>query len=133
MDILDNINWIELLFILILGLILFGPEKLPAIGAEMGRYTHKLQRLSAQFLAQWREEVVDPIKEARASVLEAQALAPAIGESDYEPAKPGPEKARPGRPAQTLVERVAELERQVRELQATLAVLEAERLTAPGG
>lgn len=53
MDVLKNFNWIELLFILVLGVILFGPDRLPAIGAKLGSYACTLQSLSGQFLAQW--------------------------------------------------------------------------------
>jgi len=44
MDVLKNFSWIELLFILGLGLFLFGPDRLPAIGVKLAgsqRYVPK--------------------------------------------------------------------------------------------
>lgn len=197
MDILKNFNWIELLFILVLGILLFGPDRLPAIGAKLGSYARALQSLSGQFMAQWWEEAgvasvaregtdvvatvreavaevrgavrpieeaaavvapevrgavrpieeaaaavapevmgaVRPIKEAAAAVVsEAQIPAPAIGDTGHEPLpRISSEETEGGLQEQALVERVAGLEKQMRELQTALARLEAERGVALSG
>ena len=160
MDVLKNFNWIELLFILVLGVILFGPDRLPAIGAKLGSYTRALRGLSTQFMAQWWKEAgvagvahegtdvvttvrevvaevrsaVRPIEAAAAAVvLESPPPAPAVSDTGHEPATQASEEAEPGPQKQALVERVAELEQQMRELQATLARLETERVTALSG
>jgi Sec-independent protein translocase protein TatA len=160
MDVLNNFNWIELLFILILGLLLFGPDRLPAIGAKLGSYTRALRGLSTQFMAQWWKEAgvaeaahegtdvvttvrevvaevrsaVRPIEEAAAAVvLEAPPPAPAVSDTGHEPATQASEEAEPGPQKQALVGRVAELEKQMRELQATLARLETERVATLSG
>ena len=160
MDVLGNFNWIELLFILVLGLLLFGPDRLPAIGAKLGSYTRALRGLSTQFMAQWWKEAgvagvahegtdvvttvrevvaevrsaVRPIEAAAAAVvLEAPPPAPAVRDADYEPAPRALEETEPDLQGQALVGRVAELEKQMRELQATLARLEAEHVVALSG
>ena len=177
MDILNNFNWIELLFILVLGILLFGPDRLPAIGAKLGSYARALQSLSGQFMAQWWEEAgvadvtregtdvvatvrkavaevrgavclalsrlaqvevraaVRPIEEAAAAVMpEAQVPAPAIGDTGHEPLpRVSSEETEGGLQEQALVERMAELEKQMRELQIALTRLEAERVVALSG
>ena len=160
MDVLNNFNWIELLFILVLGVILFGPDRLPAIGARLGSYTRALRGLSTQFMAQWWKEAgvaeaahegtdvvatvrevvaevrsaVRPIEAAAAAVvLEAPPPAPAVSDTGHEPATQASEEAEPGPQKQALVGRVAELEKQMRELQATLARLETERVATLSG
>ena len=57
MDFLSNFNGLEIVFILILGLIIFGPERLPAIGAKIGEYTRKLRQVSSLIMDQWKKEV----------------------------------------------------------------------------
>ena len=179
MDILKNFNWIELLFILVLGILLFGPDRLPAIGAKLGSYARALQNLSGHFLAQWWEEAgvadvtregtdvvatvreavaevrgavrpieeaaaavapevrdaVRPIEEAAAAVMpEAQVPAPAIGDTGHEPLpRVSSEETESGLQEQALVERMAELEKQMRELQTALTRLETERGVALSG
>ncbi len=160
MDVLKNFNWIELLFILVLGILLFGPDRLPAIGAKLGSYTRALQSLSGQFLVQWWQEAgaadvthegadvvttvreavaevrsaVRPIEEAAAAVVsEVQVPAPAARGTDYEPVPRAPEETEGGLQGRALVERVAELEEQVRGLQEALARLETERVAVLSG
>ena len=177
MDILENFNWIELLFILVLGILLFGPDRLPTIGAKLGSYARALQSLSGQFMAQWWEEAgvadvtregtdvvatvreavaevrgaVRPIEEAAAAVApevrgavrpiaeaatavmpEVHVPAPAIRDNESLP-RISSEETEGGLQEQALVERVAELEKQMRELQTALARLEAERVVALSG
>ena len=177
MDVLKNFNWIELLFILVLGILLFGPDRLPAIGAKLGSYARALQSLSGQFMAQWWEEAgvasvaregtdvvatvreavaevrgaVRPIEEAAAAVApevrgavrpiaeaatavmpEVHVPAPAIRDNESLP-RISSEETEGGLQEQALVERVAGLEKQMRELQTALARLEAERVVALSG
>jgi len=178
MDVLKNFNWIELLFILTLGILLFGPDRLPAIGAKLGSYARALQSLSTQFMARWWEEAgvadvtregtdvvttvreavaevrgairpveeaavavtpevmgaVRSIEEAAAAVVpEVQVPVPAARDTGYEPLPHASGETEPGLQGQALVERVTELEQQVRELQAALAHLETERFAALSG
>lgn len=56
MDILNNFNGLELLFIIVLILILFGPEKLPEIASRIGSYLRKLRSISSQIMDEWSRE-----------------------------------------------------------------------------
>jgi len=56
MDFISNFNGLEIVFILILGLIIFGPERLPAIGFKVGGYMRKLRQVSTQIIDQWKRE-----------------------------------------------------------------------------
>lgn len=67
----------ELIFILLLALILFGPRKLPEIARTMGRFMAEFRKASADFQTQIQSEIhqleleeVDPTKH----------LAPVVGE-----------------------------------------------------
>lgn len=57
MDFISNFNGMEIFFILVLALIIFGPERLPEIGAKLGQYTRTLRQVSSQIMTQWRQEV----------------------------------------------------------------------------
>ncbi len=57
MDFISNFNGMEIFFILVLALIIFGPERLPEIGAKLGEYTRALRQVSSQIMEQWRQEV----------------------------------------------------------------------------
>lgn len=71
MDILTNFNGIEIIFILILILILFGPEQLPVIAARIGSYIRKLRNISAHILAEWRQEAgLDDLDQEGSAVTE---------------------------------------------------------------
>lgn len=67
MNIISNFNGIEVFFILILGLILFGPEKLPIIAKKLGYYARVSQRIMAQFMDRLNEEtgVSDVVNEVK--------------------------------------------------------------------
>ena len=50
MDFIKNFNGLELVFIIILAILLFGPEKIPDIAAKLGTWVRKLRSLSARFM-----------------------------------------------------------------------------------
>ena len=52
-----NLGMPELIFLFILGLLLFGPEKLPKIGREVGKALGEFKRASQEFQNQLNEEV----------------------------------------------------------------------------
>lgn len=47
----------EMMFILILGLLLFGPKKLPEIARQLGKVLGEFKKASAEFQAQLNDEV----------------------------------------------------------------------------
>jgi len=79
--ILDSLGSTELLFILVVALIFFGPRKLPQLARSMGKGLAEFRKASDDFKRTWEREVA--LETARAednSMLESQP--PAV----YEPA-----------------------------------------------
>ena len=69
----------ELIFILLLALILFGPRKLPEIARTMGRFMAEFRKASSDFQTQIQSEIrqleleeADPTKHLKSAVGEAK-------------------------------------------------------------
>jgi sec-independent protein translocase protein TatB len=56
MEFISNFNSLELVFIIILAILLFGPEKIPEIAAKLGSWVRTLRNLSSQVMADLQEE-----------------------------------------------------------------------------
>jgi len=56
MDFVKNFNGLELVFIVILAILLFGPEKIPDIASKLGVWVRKLRNLSSKFMEMLDEE-----------------------------------------------------------------------------
>ena len=52
-----NLGFSETVFLVVLGLLLFGPKKLPEIGRQIGRIMAEFKRASAEFQNQLSDEV----------------------------------------------------------------------------
>src|SRR3954452_18926930 len=52
-----NLGFSEMAFLVILGLLLFGPKKLPEIGRQIGRVLAEFKKASNEFQAQLNDEV----------------------------------------------------------------------------
>ncbi len=68
-----DIGFSEILFIMLLALILFGPRKLPEIARQMGKFMAEFRRASTDFQSQIHEEIrkIEPEEDP------TKALAPA--------------------------------------------------------
>jgi TatA/E family protein of Tat protein translocase len=85
----------EILMILVIALIIFGPRKLPELGKTLGNSLALFRRASEDFKRQWEDEV--EIERRRIDVPEAPAVQHAtqpasIAEGETKP-EPGPEHA----------------------------------------
>lgn len=79
--ILDSLGSTELLFILVVALIFFGPRKLPQLARSMGKGLAEFRKASDDFKRTWEREVaLETARTEDNSMLEAQP--PAV----YEPA-----------------------------------------------
>ena len=52
-----NLGITEMFFLFVLGLLLFGPKKLPEIGRQLGKALAEFKRASNEFQSQLHEEV----------------------------------------------------------------------------
>ncbi len=55
---LDNLGFGEFFFLGLLLFLFFGPERLPQMGARLGRWVSNLTRYSGAFMNEWREEAL---------------------------------------------------------------------------
>ena len=76
---LDNLGLGEVFFLALLALLFFGPDRLPRIGAQLGRWIRGLTQYSSAFLNEWRDEAlvvhdaVQEIKGIRDEIVAARA------------------------------------------------------------
>jgi sec-independent protein translocase protein TatB len=55
--VLGGLGWPETLVLLLLGLFLFGPERLPGLAADAGRMLRRLRRYAKEMSQELREEL----------------------------------------------------------------------------
>ena len=108
-----GIGPLELLVVLIIALIVVGPERLPQIAQSIGKTLRDLRAMSQGFTTEWQRELTnvprietgekslqqsltEPLKEAQAEVQRA-LTGPLTSPSDAT-AKPAPPKAPPQEP-----------------------------------
>jgi TatA/E family protein of Tat protein translocase len=53
-----NLGMTELIFILVIALIIFGPRKLPQLGRTLGESLAQFRRASEDFKRSWEQEIV---------------------------------------------------------------------------
>jgi sec-independent protein translocase protein TatB len=95
----------EILIIFILALIVLGPEKLPRVVSEAGRWLGRARAMTRQFREQLEEEVEGEDSRKRAAAAASADSAPAAGERPPASAEPPTaptdpaQSANPGDPA----------------------------------
>ena len=76
---LDNLGFGEIAMLALMALLFFGPERLPQIGARVGRWIATLTQSSKAFMNEWRDEAlvvydaVEEVKGIRDEILAARA------------------------------------------------------------
>jgi sec-independent protein translocase protein TatB len=85
-----EVGFWELALIFALGLVVLGPEKLPKVAAQLGRYAGNARRMARTLTAQIRDEI--EAEERRIMARENRPAAPA--ETTY--SRPGAEDLIPG-------------------------------------
>ena len=97
-----NLSGSEIVIILLLALVILGPEKLPDFLRRAGRTYAELKKLGNNFQSEMRSVLDEPMKEMRET---ADLLQKSTQFEDHEPTKPGsggratPAPARPAVPA----------------------------------
>jgi TatA/E family protein of Tat protein translocase len=129
--ILDSLGSTELLFILVIALIFFGPRKLPQLARSMGKGLAEFRKASDDFKRTWEREVA--LETARAednSLLESQPQPAYEPTPNLEPATVGTSEltvARENQPQpQTFSEQLAETPPKPIEIPAEAAQTEAQ-------
>ena len=89
----------EILIIFILALIVLGPEKLPRVVSEAGRWVGRARGMARQFREQLEEEVQGQEARKRAAAGASANSSPAAGERLPASAEPSTELTNPGNPA----------------------------------
>ena len=84
-----EIGFWELALVFALGLVVLGPEKLPKVAAQLGRYAGQARRMARTLTAQVRDEI-----EAEERRITARESRPAPPEPTY--SRPGAEDLIPG-------------------------------------
>ncbi len=91
-----EVGFTELLLIFALALIVLGPEKLPRVASQVGRWIGRARAMARQFREQLEEESIleetAPRKPAAAAAPPAATEPPAAAEPPAAPASPPPEK-----------------------------------------
>jgi sec-independent protein translocase protein TatB len=68
-----GIGFSELVFILIIAMMIFGPRRLPEIAAKMGKFVADMRRMSQGLMAEWQREIavagrLEEIEQARKDI-----------------------------------------------------------------
>ena len=61
----DSVGWGELAVLLILGILIFGPERLPKVAADAGRLVRELRRMASGVRQDLRDELGVDVDELR--------------------------------------------------------------------
>jgi sec-independent protein translocase protein TatB len=87
--ILETLSSTELLFILVIALIFFGPRKLPQLARSMGKGLAEFRKASDDFKRTWEREVA--LEAAKLEVEPENAILPAEQTTTYIEETTGPE------------------------------------------
>jgi TatA/E family protein of Tat protein translocase len=89
---LESLGTPELMLIMLVALIVFGPRKLPSLGRTIGKYTSEFKRASRDFRETWEREVSEAESGVKSSAASAAAENnPANLEADFTPHSNGAE------------------------------------------
>ena len=88
----------EILIIFVLALTVLGPEKLPRVVSEAGRWVGRARAMARQFREQLEEEVQGDEARKRAAAGASANSSPAAGERPPASAEPSTEPANPANP-----------------------------------
>ncbi len=89
-----SIGMPEMIIILVIALIIFGPRKLPELGRSLGKSINEFKKASNELRSTLEEEIrVEEVKEQRAKVEAEQRSA--VAAADVHAATPAPTTAAP--------------------------------------
>lgn len=83
-----NLSGSEILFLLLAGLVVLGPERLPGVIRQLGRLYGELRRMASGFEKEFKDTFQEPMNEIKKSASEFTSLANDFGKVDNEPSPP---------------------------------------------
>lgn len=93
-----NFSGSEIIFLLLAGLVVLGPERLPGVIRQVGKVYGDLRRTTQGLERELRGTFDEPLKDLRST---AESIRSGFGEVDTEPSPPmRPEKSEPLTPEQ---------------------------------
>jgi sec-independent protein translocase protein TatB len=96
-----NLGITEMIFLFVLGLLLFGPKKLPEIGRQLGKALAEFKRASTEFQSQLNDEV----RKLEVEETLKSAIEPPAGTESRASVHDGPGESLPDAPPDTSLER----------------------------
>jgi len=79
----DSISFTELITILLIALVVFGPQRLPELARRAGEWAREVRRTASEFrrgLDQEVSELTEPLKEVKADLDQAKGDLKAVGD-----------------------------------------------------
>lgn len=93
-----NFSGSEIIFLLLAGLVVLGPERLPGVIRQVGKVYGDIRRTTQGLERELRETLDEPLKDFRSS---AESIRAGFGQIDTEPSPPmRPEMSEPLTPEQ---------------------------------
>lgn len=83
-----NLSGSEILFLLLAGLVVLGPERLPGVIRQVARLYGELRRMASGFEKEFKDTFQEPINEIKQSAKELTSIADDFGKVDTEPSPP---------------------------------------------
>ena len=80
-----NLGTGEVLVILVVALVVLGPDKLPGAARQAGRWLGELRRLSSGFQAELRDALQEPVDQTPRSTTTTTAVPPPQDEPEPDP------------------------------------------------
>ncbi len=97
---MGNFGWTEIIFVLVIALIIFGPRKLPELGKSLGASLAQFRRASEDFKRTWEEEVETEKRKLEASITSTEPFSPDTGTVSKQEYEAGfPDSSYDGEPA----------------------------------
>lgn len=83
-----NLSGSEILFLLLAGLVVLGPDRLPGVIRQVGRLYGELRRMASGFEKEFKDTFQEPINDIKKSAKEISGIANDFGKVDTEPSPP---------------------------------------------
>ena len=70
---MDNVSSVEVLVVLLVGLVVLGPTRLPQAVRQVGRFVGEIRRVGSGFAQELREAAEEPLRQSEATLAAADS------------------------------------------------------------